>query len=66
MTKVFKVPFERFGKEIVTYKIRVTDNMEERDSWKRAEAINTACARFSKEYVGFPGRYVRLDKVKEC
>ena len=65
MIKTFKVPFNT-GLSVVEYTIKVTDRQEERDGWKRAEAINRASEKFAKDYgVRYPGRYLLLGKVIE-
>lgn len=57
MTKTFITTYtNKFTGETVEIKNRITDNMEERNNWKKAEAENRAEAKFKKmgyeRYIG--------------
>lgn len=70
MTKTFEVVFRKWSNPpdgTVSYRIKVTDKMEERDGWKRVEAINRACEMFNKEHcTGWTGsRYLIRSRTRE-
>ena len=69
MTKTFEVVFRLQSSPTgtVSYRIKVTDKMEDRDAWKRVEAINRACEKFNSEHrTGWTGsRYLIRSKTRE-
>ena len=82
MTRTYHVPFEwialmpgedphdpdSWTLKTEWYTVRVTDKAEERDAWKRAEAIRRAARKFEAANgfaAGQGARHVRKDKIEE-
>ena len=64
MRKTFEIPFNVFPNTVV-YRVTVTDKQEERDWWKRAEAINIASERLMRD-MGLNGhKRVIVSKIRE-